>query len=563
MRSRARNSRWRTGATLVAAVTLALSGCATSTDGTAQKAASSTAEKPKAVPTIVVVDASDSMNTADAPGPRIDAAKSAVRALADSLPSGADFGMVAFGSTKPLKGTPADVACGDIQTSVPLGPLNKTQLTAALDGLKAQGRTPIAKALDAAAQQVPAGGAASIVLVSDGASTCQPDPCQTSAAIRQAHPDVTVSAVGFRTDDPALKCVAEKGGGLFVTADNAAQLTARLAAAQDAQSAATKLTPTSRGGIEIGQRIDDVRKNNADFPSTGTRDGDRTVYVYADCTYVVEHDVVVEIAPGNPPGSAGTTIDGVGKGTAGKRAVELYGEAVSDSDGVAVFAADKAAGTAYRIGYDGADSVASGTVTTVVLCGCLAEAQKSAKKDDGPQVVEIVAVDKSGQPINGFTRGQVMSATFEAKYCSPGLGAINPGVYSCGTTADGAVNCWPSGSKLLCTGAPDQKELREYAYTGTLTPEQPKPDVKPWALTLADGTKCLKKYGGSWDRPPAGYMHVYYCDTKGSYTYVYVRDGDDPPLFDKSGKQWTVLFGTNTSTPRAVGVTSVTYSAAP
>lgn len=546
---------------LVAVASLILAGCSRSVPGEPQKMPPAAAGETKAVPTVVVLDASESMQTADAPGPRIEAARSAVTALADSLPEGTDFGVVAFGSTKPVSVGP-EQACTDVTTAVPLGPLNKAQLRTTLDGLAPQGFTPIGSALQAAADQLPESGAGSIVLVSDGASTCAPDPCETAARIHQDRPDITISAVGFRTDDSGLECIADEGGGLFVTADNAAQLTARLAAAQNAQVAALRLSPTSRHGIEIGQSLAEIRRSHPDFPASGRTDGKRVIYVYVDCTYVFEDDALVEIGPGDPPGSAGTTIDGVTKGTPGTRAVELYGQPVQDSDGVAIFTADQAAGTAYRIGYTGGDSIDTATVTTVVLCRCLPGTGGSTS--GGPEANRVVAVDKSGNPINGFTRGKVNPIPYEAEYCRPGVGAITKGVYFCGAGASAVPNCWPAGGKkMLCAVSPTQKELIEITLTGTLPDDGPKDDPMPWTLTLADGTECLQKFAGAWDMPPPGFSDAYSCKAtnSGDYKFVYLRT-NSAELFDKSGDAWKVWFGNNKSAPQQVAVAEVTYSAA-
>ncbi|MET9199612.1 VWA domain-containing protein [Gordonia sp. NPDC003585] len=542
--------------TVVAALLLA--GC--SVDGTPTKETDQQVQ-PNPVPTMVVLDASDSMNTADAPGPRLDAAKAAVTSLAGGLPAGTPFGVVAFGSQKVARETTQTVGCADVRTVVPLGPLNTTALQGALNGLEAKGYTPIALALQQADEQLPASGPASIVLVSDGESTCQPPPCETAAAIHQQRPDVTISAVGFRTDDPSLACIAEKGGGLFVTADNAAQLSARLAAAQNAQAATTRLTPTSRGGITIGQSLSDVRAANPSFPTSGRTDGDRTIYRWIDCDYAFVDDVLVEIAPGDPPGSAGTTIDGVSSGTPGSRAVELYGEPLEDSDNVAVFTADQAAGTAYRIGYEGGDTIADGTVTTVILCHCLPSKKSS---DGGPEVVKVIAVDQSGNPINGFAvTGSTQSwDSSTIGYCSNAIGAITLGVYHCGSTADSASVCWPSQGRLLCAYSPFKTELTAYSYSGTLPSlDQPDPDVSPWGLELANGARCVKVLGGAFPQGPVGYLYSYSCASGSDYTFVFVPT-DSKQLFDKSGSTWTVTYGESDSVPTQVAVTKAYYSAA-
>ncbi len=363
----------RATVTMTAVLALVLAACSgRSTDSPTSSAPDTVAPAP--IPTVIVLDASDSMNTPDAPGPRIDAAKKAVIALADGLPDKTAFGVIALGATKPAATTPIDLGCGDISTVVPVAPLDKASVTRSLEPLKAQGYTPLGAAIRAGAESLPA-GTASLVVVSDGEPNCSPDPCETVATIRAARPDLTISAVGFKADVPALKCVADKGGGIYVTADNTDQLIARLTAVQNANLAATRLTTTGRGDMKLGDRLEDIRARHGDFPTTGEASGNRTVYIWKDCAYTIENGVLVEIAPLAPgstvPGSGGSTIDGVAAGSPGSRAVQLYGEPISDSAGSATFVADKKAGTGYRIGYSGMKGVASGTVTTVMLCGCV------------------------------------------------------------------------------------------------------------------------------------------------------------------------------------------------
>lgn len=220
----------------------------------------------------MVLDASESMRTADAPGPRWDASTKAVESLVGSLPSGTDVGLVVFGSEVRASRTSRDPGCRDVKTVLPLGLTDAGDVRSALTGLTPKGFTPIGRALEEAAKLLPE-GESSLVLVSDGESTCAPDPCETAATIRAAHPKATLSAVGLRTDADSLQCVAERGGGIILTADNAAQLTARLAAAQNKDEATRRLTATQRGDVKIGASLDDVIAANPGFPKTGTTQG--------------------------------------------------------------------------------------------------------------------------------------------------------------------------------------------------------------------------------------------------------------------------------------------------
>lgn len=554
---------------LTAIVSLVLTGCSPSPiDGAATRATSDDSQvTPQPIPTIVVLDASDSMNTADAPGPRIDAAKKATVDLSTALPPETDFGVVAFGSTLPAEGTPRRRGCTDVVTAIPLGPLTATSVSAQLASIRAQGFTPIGNALQTAVDQLPSTGPASIVLISDGEPTCAPDPCETAKAIHTTRPDVTVSAVGFRTDAPSLACVATNGGGLFVTADNAAQLSARLTAAQNSRDAATRLSTTSRGDISLGDALSDIRAANPDFPTQPTSRGDRTVYVWRDCTYTFDSaDELVEIAPGDPPGSAGITIDGVTRGTPGTRAIELYGDPWSDTDGVALFPADEGRRTGYRLGYEGGKSIKDGTVTTVILCGCL-PASKPAPAPSGPatEVVTVIAVDKKGTPINGFRSAPSVVGTFMnfMESCQIALGARTEGLYRCGTTADGWAVCWKKTAQwMLCSRDPWDPVLSPLSYSADELPDvTPSADPVPWAVELSDGTRCLARNGGAWPKPPeGGFEFSYSCRLGSKYTFLFSRNGT---YFDKSAATWTAYHGDGeTGTPTPVPIKKVYFSAA-
>ena len=480
-------SRAGRGLTIAAALATCLvaAGCAIEVDGSGRAASGARDVQPNPVPTVVVLDASDSMNTDDAPGPRLAAARAAVTSLATGLPDGTPFGVVAFGSQMPAASTPQATGCAD----------------------------------------------------------------------------VTISAVGFRTDDPSLVCVAEKGGGLFVTADNAAQLSSRLAAAQNAEAARSRLSPTGRADIDIGATLADIRATNPSFPASGRAEGRVTIYRWLDCDYGFDGDVLVSISPGDPPGSAGTTIDGVSRGTPGSRAVELYGEPLEDSDGVAVFTADEASGTAYRIGYEGADAIAKGTVTTVILCRCLPS--KTSDTSDGPELVEVVAVDGSGRPINGFSVGSTRGSFHDVGYCTHAIGALTTGVYHCGATVDSASACWPSGSQLLCTHSPWVTELRSYSYSGRLpTLSAPDPEFRPWGLELEDGSRCAAILGGAFSPQPQGFLYSYGCKRSSGSDLIVYQEPESEELFDKSGSGWTVWAGPPAATATPTKVTKIYRPAA-
>jgi Ca-activated chloride channel family protein len=180
------------------------------------------------VPVMIVLDASGSMNQADAPGPRIDAAKDAVNQLIDGLPAGTQVGLQVYGTGTGSTDAEKAAGCADIRTLAPVGPLDAAGLKSQVAAVVAAGYTPIGNALRAAADALPNEGPRSIVLVSDGEDTCAPPaPCDVARELEQRGVDLTVHTVGFKVDPVAreqLSCIADTTGGTYSDAGNATEL---------------------------------------------------------------------------------------------------------------------------------------------------------------------------------------------------------------------------------------------------------------------------------------------------------------------------------------------------
>ncbi|TSE01989.1 VWA domain-containing protein [Skermania sp. ID1734] len=329
-----------------------------------------------AVPTILVIDASGSMATPDAPGPRIDAAKAAARGLVDQLPDSAKFGLLTYGTGTGSSDAEQAAGCQDVRTLVPFGTLDRGRVNTQLSGLRPSGYTPISLALQRAAAVLPAAEHSAIVLVSDGEDTCGHPPCDVARQLKAQHPGLTISTVGFRTDDPAsaaLSCVAAATGGLFVVAGNAAQLSARLLATQDIDTANSSLSATGFGGLTIGTRAVVIRNTYSDFPLVAPS-GTVTV-TWRDCDYTFVDGVLEGIAPRD----GGRTIDGLTRGTEVGKATELYGPPMaaasgSNGSGTVTFLADAAHSTAYRMSvsdFSNAGNNVVGTIQSIELCRCV------------------------------------------------------------------------------------------------------------------------------------------------------------------------------------------------
>jgi len=152
-------------------------------------------------------------------------AKEALKGIIDSMPGGFDTGLMTYGHRR--KGD-----CKDIELLIPPGPHNPEAMKAKIAELSAKGKTPLSDSLRLAAKTLRSTEeAASVILITDGLETCDSDPCQVAAELAMSGVDFTVHVIGFdlsKNDQDRVRCIADKTGGLFVPANNAAALKSAL-----------------------------------------------------------------------------------------------------------------------------------------------------------------------------------------------------------------------------------------------------------------------------------------------------------------------------------------------
>lgn len=198
------------------------------TPGVAPAATSPSADGPGSM--VLVLDSSGSMKEATGGGgTKIGAAKQALRRVVDALPADQEVGLRVYGAEVFSRNDPG--ACEDSQLVVPLGTDNRSDLRRAVASYQPYGETPTGFALQEAGKDLGDEGQRSIVLVSDGEPTCEPDPCVVARDLRKQGIDLRIDVVGMGVDGAAretLQCIADAGGGLYYDADSADELTASL-----------------------------------------------------------------------------------------------------------------------------------------------------------------------------------------------------------------------------------------------------------------------------------------------------------------------------------------------
>jgi hypothetical protein len=197
-------------------------------------AAAQTAPSPESGPpaTVIVLDASSSMNAKLGGAGKLAAARTelgqAVSAYGDRL----SFGLVAFGHRKASN-------CADSEVLAKPGELTGKTQGKLLDKIKPKGQAPIAAALSDAAKAAPPHSRLDIVLIADGGDTCDADLCSTALALKEKAQALRIHVIGFGGKEEEIKplaCVAAATGGTFVAATDVEKFKQGLAAVLDTVS---------------------------------------------------------------------------------------------------------------------------------------------------------------------------------------------------------------------------------------------------------------------------------------------------------------------------------------
>ncbi|WP_224815112.1 VWA domain-containing protein [Hasllibacter sp. MH4015] len=177
--------------------------------------------------TILVLDGSGSMWGQIDGVNKIVIARNVIRDMLADMADDVSLGLTVYGHRE--RGS-----CGDIETIVEPAPFTQDRILDAVNSINPRGRTPMTDAVIAAAQSLRhTEEAATVILVSDGIENCNPDPCAIATELEQSGVAFTAHVIGFDVaSEPEaraqMQCIADNTGGQFLTADNAAELSAAL-----------------------------------------------------------------------------------------------------------------------------------------------------------------------------------------------------------------------------------------------------------------------------------------------------------------------------------------------
>ena len=175
-------------------------------------------DNPRAV---IIFDASGSMWGQINGVTKIEIARDALKNVVKEWNPNVELGLTVYGHRS--KGD-----CNDIETVIPVGKIDKNRVIKTVMGIKPKGKTPISRSLRKVAEEIKyTEEKATIILISDGKETCDPDPCGTAKELEKQGIDFVTHVIGFNVDKKTsqqLECIASATGGEYFSAKNAAAL---------------------------------------------------------------------------------------------------------------------------------------------------------------------------------------------------------------------------------------------------------------------------------------------------------------------------------------------------
>lgn len=176
---------------------------------------------------LFIVDSSGSMKSTIGGKMKIDSAREGAIAALSDIPAGSHVGLRVYGHRIDQKNKAE--SCKDSELAVPLSELNRNAFVSKLTPLSPKGYTPLAYSLEQARNDFSVEREAKkvIILLSDGAETCDGDPVGVVEKLRADGFDVQVYTVGFdvKPDErKQLQAIAKAGHGEYFDAANGDEL---------------------------------------------------------------------------------------------------------------------------------------------------------------------------------------------------------------------------------------------------------------------------------------------------------------------------------------------------
>ncbi|UJL46737.1 VWA domain-containing protein [Virgibacillus sp. NKC19-16] len=177
---------------------------------------------------IILLDASSSMLLSVDNEVKMDIAKDAVERFGETIGQDNDVSLVVYGHKGSESEADKELSCNGIEEIYPMSSYDEAEFADALSSFESKGYTPLAGAIQKAADMSSDfTEPTTVYVVSDGVETCDGDPVEEAEIFVEDSEDKSVNIIGFNVDQDAeeqLKAVSDAGEGEYFSADNADEL---------------------------------------------------------------------------------------------------------------------------------------------------------------------------------------------------------------------------------------------------------------------------------------------------------------------------------------------------
>ncbi|MEM7301193.1 MAG: VWA domain-containing protein [Pseudomonadota bacterium] len=220
---------------------------------------------------MIVLDASGSMWGQIGGKAKIEIAKETLGTVLQGLPNDLELGLIAYGHRE--KGV-----CKDIEEMVKPAAGTKGSIASAVNGLSPKGKTPLSDSVRLAAESLRyTEDKATVILITDGIETCNADPCALATELEKAGVDFTAHVIGFgltAEQGKKVSCIAERTGGIYRQASDAADLSSALVetvAAAPAPKPEPKPAPKPKPAFKHNLQLQAMMSDTVELDSGSVR----------------------------------------------------------------------------------------------------------------------------------------------------------------------------------------------------------------------------------------------------------------------------------------------------
>lgn len=178
---------------------------------------------------LFIIDSSGSMGLKIGDKTKMELAKEAINRFMTSVNSNVNIGIMVYGNKGSNSQADKAASCASAEVIAPVGSVTSSSISTYLSQINPVGWTPIGLAIKNGINAFSGkeGQKNQIIVVTDGAETCDSNPTGAASQAKSSAYAIKVDVIGFAvnaTEQSALQSIATNGGGLFSVAINSDQL---------------------------------------------------------------------------------------------------------------------------------------------------------------------------------------------------------------------------------------------------------------------------------------------------------------------------------------------------